>query len=160
MGEQVDVTAWLKKFVGEQRALAGIVYERGAQDDLLILAAAYNLPALAVASARTVHRGQGLAGLAFERNATLSTCTGRPRRRLTLPMLVPQEAAVALPIQDASGEVLALVYLVFPHERRLRDDELIQMLDRAAAAIMRKPPAQVLPAAEQVAAPLRNVPSA
>ncbi len=160
MGKQVDVTAWLKRFVGEQRALAGIVYERGAQDDLLILAASFNLPALALASARSVHRGQGLAGLAFERNATLSTCTGRPRRTLTVPMLVPQEASVALPIQDASGEVQALVYLVFPHDRRLRDDELIQILDRAASAIMRKPPVQVVPAVEQTGAPLRNVPSA
>ena len=143
----MDVTAWLEGFVGEQRALAGIIYERGAQDDELTLVASFQLSPMAVASARTVHRGQGLAGLAFERNATLSTCTGRPRSSLSMLIVMPQDSAVALPIQDASGEVQALAYLVFPQERRLRDDELIQMLDRAALTLTRKPPVSIPSAA-------------
>lgn len=137
------MTVWLEGFVEEHRALAGIVYERARPDDVLSLVSAVGLAPLAVASARLVHRGQGLAGLAFERNATLSTCTGKAPRRFSPDALVPQEAAVALPIQAPNGDVQALVYLVFPPERRLRDDELIGMLDRAGLALVRKPPVAI-----------------
>jgi L-methionine (R)-S-oxide reductase len=127
----VEVDAWLTKFVRDHRALSGIVFERGERDNLLMLAA-FNMPPLVVASARVVFRGQGLAGMAFERNAALSTCTGKSREtRFTPPSPLPQECAVALPIPDKNGEVRALVYLVFPDSMRLRDDELIFMLDRA-----------------------------
>jgi L-methionine (R)-S-oxide reductase len=131
-GEAVEVDAWLTKFVRDHRALSGIVFERGDSDNLLMIAAC-NVPSLVVASARVVYRGQGLAGTAFERNAALSTCTGRSREnRFTPPSPLPQECAVALPIPDKNGEVRALVYLVFPESKRLRDDELVLMLDRAA----------------------------
>ena len=123
---------WLTKFVRDHRALSGIVFERGDSDNLLMIAAC-NLPPMVVASARVVFKGQGLAGTAFERNAALCTCTGRRREsRFTPPSPLPQECAVALPITDKNGEVLALVYLVYPESKRLRDDELVLMLDRAA----------------------------
>jgi len=131
-GEEVEVDAWLMNFVRDHRALSGIVFERGDSDNLVMIAAC-NLPPIVVASARVVFRGQGLAGTAFERNAALSTCTGRTRvSRFTPPSPLPPECAVALPIPDKNGEVRALVYLVFPEFKRLRDDELVLMLDRVA----------------------------
>lgn len=137
----MDVSDWLERFVKEHKALAGVVYERGDRDTL-ILAAAWQIPPVALAAVRTVHRGCGLVGLAFERNATLSTCTGGRRKRFALPTPLPEAAAVALPVQDLQGEVTAVVYLNFPDDRRLRDDELIQMLDRATT-LARRPPAAV-----------------
>ena len=128
----MDVETWLLKFVREQRAVAGIAYERSDGDSLLMLAACHLSP-LVVASARVVLRGQGLAGTAFERNSALSTCTGRrSTTRFTPPSPLPQEYAVALPIGDAHGKVRNLVYLIFPETKRLRDDELVLLLDRAA----------------------------
>lgn len=124
----------------EHRALSGILYERGDSDDLLMVAAC-DVPPLVVASARIMFRGQGLAGTAFERNAALSTCTGRRRStRFTPPSPLPQEFAVALPIPDTHGEVRALVYLVFPETKRLRDDELVFMLDRACTLKLGRSP--------------------
>lgn len=146
----MDITAWLERFVAEQRASSGAVYERiierdvhtgGIIDDCLMLLAVCNLGPLAAAASGRIQRGQGLAGLALERHATLSTCTGKPPGAAVAAMtsegMLPQKAAVALPIQDASAEVRALVYLVFPNTRRLRDDELIQMLDRAGQGLAR-----------------------
>lgn len=128
----MDADAWLRKFVREHQAVAGIVYERG-DSGLLLMAAAYQLPPLVVAGARVISRGQGLAGLAFERNAALSTCTGRKRlTRFASLSPLPETSAVALPVHDKRGDVRALVYLVFPESKRLRDDELVFMLDRAS----------------------------
>ena len=128
----MDADAWLGKFVREQQAVAGIVYERG-DSGLLLMAAAYQLPPLVVAGARVIARGQGLVGLAFERNAALSTCTGRKRPTRFAPLgPLPEASAVALPIHDNRGDVRALVYLVFTEAKRLRDDELVLMLDRAS----------------------------
>ena len=82
----MEITAWLERFVAEQRALAGAVYARAGSEgraedcDMLTLLASCNLDMRTTEVATSIQRGQGLAGLAFERKATLSTCTGRRPR--------------------------------------------------------------------------------
>lgn len=138
----MDVTAWLQSFVAESRALGGLVYRREGTD--LHLRACVGFPSEVGPAAQVLHPGQGLAGLALERKATLSTCTGRVGRRAFFLGPVPDQNAVALPVQDGEGEVEALVYVLFSEERRLRDDELVLMLDKASW-LVRKPPLPMQP---------------
>jgi L-methionine (R)-S-oxide reductase len=94
-----------------------------------------NIPEVVKSVVKTVPRGKGMAGLALERNAAISSCniqsdsTGqvRPGARA-----VDAQAAVALPVQNSSGEVRAVVGIAFSNERTLTDSELQALADAAA----------------------------
>jgi hypothetical protein len=127
--------AWLRAFVERHGGVAGSVH-RSVGDELEIVAA-WNLPEPVKAVTARIPRGKGMAGLALERNEPISTCnlktdeTGnvRPGARA-----VDAQAAVALPVRDASGAVCAVVGIAFADERELGRDEIDALL-RAAADV-------------------------
>src|SRR5690606_22691876 len=94
-----DEEGWLSKYVGAHGGVAGSVHrlEGGA----LVLKAAFNLPPPVIAATRTIPKGKGMAGLAWERGRPVTTCnlktdeTGdvRPGAKA-----VDAAAAVALPV--------------------------------------------------------------
>lgn len=127
------VQTWLEGFVRANGGAAGTVHRRSGPDELALVAA-LNIPPPVIKAVTVVPRGKGMAGLALERNAAISTCnlqtdnTGdvRPGARA-----VDAQAAVALPVHDAAGEVRAVVGIAFMGERTLSDAEL-KALDDAA----------------------------
>lgn len=135
-----DVDAWLQRFVREHGGVAGTVH--GTQGDALLLVAALNIPEPVRRVTAVVPRGKGMAGLALERNAPVTTCNlqtdtsgdVRPGARA-----VAAQAAAALPVHDPAGRVRAVVGIAFADERDLPADVLAG-LARAAATLPRLPP--------------------
>lgn len=128
-----DVTSWLQKLIGEVGAVAGTVHcLRG---DSLELAAAVNIPEKVQAITRTIPKGKGMAGLAWERVQPVQTCnlkddnTGdvRPGAKA-----VDAAAAVALPLTDASGAVWAVVGIAFKETRELPESEIDRLRQLAS----------------------------
>jgi hypothetical protein len=130
------IQQWLESFVRAHGGIAGSVHRRSGPDELE-LAAHLNLPPPVVAAVVKVPRGKGMAGLALERDTSISTCniktdaTGdvRPGAKA-----VNAQAAVAMPVHDANGVVRAVVGIAFRDEKELTEDEL-RGLERAAAQV-------------------------
>jgi L-methionine (R)-S-oxide reductase len=127
--------SWLKSFLGEHGAVAGTVHER--RGDALLLSAAVNIPPLVVRATETIPKGKGMAGLAWERNRAVATCnlktdeTGdvRPGAKA-----VDAQAALAIPVRGADGEVRAVVGIAFMGERDF-DDAALERFEQAARAL-------------------------
>ncbi len=133
MAEDPQATSWLERFVRDHGGVAGTVHRR--RGEVLELAAAHNIPEPVRRVTAIVPRGKGMAGLALERNEPVSTCNlktdqsgdVRPGARA-----VDAQAAVALPVRDARGEVRAVVGIAFAGERDLEPAELTALLEAAA----------------------------
>lgn len=127
-----DYQLWLATFLQSHDAAAGTVHVRGAS--MLELAAAINIPPPVLEKTRSIPHGKGMAGLAWSRDAPVSTCnlktdeTGdvRPGAKA-----VDAAAAVALPVHDAAGEIRAVVGIAFAEERPLGADELARLAKAA-----------------------------
>ena len=125
---------WLKSFIGAHGAVAGTVHER--DGETLQLRAAVNIPPPVVKVTEIIPKGKGMAGLAWERNRSVATCniktdaTGdvRPGAKA-----VDAQAALAIPVRGADGEVRAVVGIAFMGERDFPDAELDQFEKLAAA---------------------------
>jgi hypothetical protein len=133
--EAVDMTeAWLRRWIADHGGVAGTVHARRGDD--MILAAAVNIPPPVVEVVRTVPKGKGMAGLAFERDAPVSTCnlktdtTGdvRPGARA-----VDANAAVAIPVHDEAGEIRGVVGIAYRGERAMDESELALLTEEAQA---------------------------
>lgn len=128
--------AWLEEFIRVHQGIAGSVHRRSGPDELALVATV-NIPEPVREIVKHVPRGKGMAGLALERNAAISSCNiqadtsgqVRPGARA-----VNAQAAVALPVQHADGEVRAVVGIAFSSERTISDEEL-QLLTDAAATL-------------------------
>lgn len=119
------VEQWLTTYIRDHGAVAGTVHVlRGG---ILELAAAVNIPPKVVEITRTIPKGKGMAGLAWERNAPVSTCNlksdtsgdVRPGAKA-----VDANAAVALPVHDGAGEIRGVVGIAFMGERDMDASEL------------------------------------
>ncbi len=130
---------WLERFVEQEGAIAGTVHLRRRQaegDDALELTAAVRIPPPVIEATRTIPKGKGMAGLAWERDRPVQTCnlqtdaTGdvRPGARA-----VDARAAVAIPVRDAHGQLRAVVGIAFLGERELTPSELARLEMTAAA---------------------------
>ncbi|HET6334762.1 MAG TPA: GAF domain-containing protein [Polyangiales bacterium] len=128
------IETWLRQWLTANGGVAGTVHSR--QGDDLTLSAAVNIPPPVAAIVRVVPKGKGMAGLAFERDAPVSTCnlktdtTGdvRPGAKA-----VDANAAVAIPIHDSSGQIRGVIGIAYMGERSMDDGEL-QRLAREAEA--------------------------
>ena len=126
---------WLKDFIGTHGGVAGSVHVL--DGDLLTLQASVNLPPPVIAATRTIPKGKGMAGLAWERQKPVLTCnlktdeTGdvRPGAKA-----VQAAAAIAIPVPDAAGEFRAVVGIAFKEEREFSEDELAAF-ERAASEL-------------------------
>lgn len=126
---------WLRDFIGAHGGVAGSVHLLDA--DLLTLQASINLPPPVIAATRTIPKGKGMAGLAWERQKPVLTCnlktdeTGdvRPGAKA-----VQAAAAIAIPVTDATGEVRAVVGIAFAEEREFSEAELADF-ERAASKL-------------------------
>jgi hypothetical protein len=128
-----EMQQWLEAFVREQGGVAGTVHRRAGDD--LVLAAAFNIPPPVVQIILTVPHGKGMAGLALARKEPVQTCnlqtdrTGdvRPGARA-----VSAQAAIALPVADAAGEIRAVAGIAFAHEQEIAPEQSRRLADAAA----------------------------
>ena len=133
--DAVEQQIWLEAFIRKHEGIAGSVHRRSGPDELALVATV-NIPEPVRQIVMRVPRGKGMAGLALERNAAISSCniqsdaTGqvRPGARA-----VDARAAVALPVRDPAGEVRAVVGIAFKDEHTLTDEELAALATAASS---------------------------
>lgn len=128
-----ETQRWLEAFVGEHEGVAGSVHvDRGGD---LYLTAAKNLPPPVVAAVTHVAHGKGMAGVAQTSRLPTQTCnlqtddTGRikPGARA-----VSAQAAIALPVIDAGGSLVAVVGIAYLHEGEIPAARVQALMDAAA----------------------------
>ncbi len=128
-----DTQKWLEAFVAKHHGVAGSVHVE--RDGDLFLTAARNLPPPVIAAVTHVPRGKGMAGIAQTSRQPTQTCnlqtddTGRikPGARA-----VSAQAAIALPVIDEGGVLLAIVGVAYDQEGEIPPDRVRELMDEAA----------------------------
>jgi L-methionine (R)-S-oxide reductase len=126
---------WLSRFLKDSGGVAGTVHlhERGG----LRLAAGVNIPAPVQEVVAWVPSGKGMAGLALERGEPVQTCNLQEDRTGAVKpgaKAVNAQAAVAMPVRDQAGAIVAVVGVAFADEREIQGQEL-ERLQREAATL-------------------------
>ncbi|HEX2678033.1 MAG TPA: GAF domain-containing protein [Polyangiales bacterium] len=130
--DKSELESWLRTWISNNGGVAGTVHLRSGEE--LLLNAAVNIPPKVVEIVRVVPRGKGMAGQALERDEPISTCN---LQTTTSPDVRPgakavdANAAVAIPIHDASGNVRGVVGIAFMGEREMPDEELQKLRAQA-----------------------------
>jgi hypothetical protein len=130
-----QLETWLQQMLAEWKATSGTVHLR--EHDGLRLAAAVNIPPAVQQVVNWVPNGKGMAGLAMQRRVPVQTCNLQEDQSGDVrpgAKAVNAQAAVALPVQDATGEVRAVVGIAFQQERDFTPADL-DALTRAAATL-------------------------
>lgn len=130
MNDRVD--KWLSEFLSEVGGCAGTVHV--AEAGGLRLAAASNIPEVVQQAVRWVPSGKGMAGLALERGQPVTACNLQTDSSGSLrpgAKAVDAQAAIAFPVRNHDGTILAVVGAAFVEERAIAGSELQSLLDRA-----------------------------
>lgn len=125
-----DLEAWLRRFLDRHAAASGTVHR--VDGEVLRLAAAVNIPPPVQEITRTIPRGKGMGGLAWERDAPVSTCNLQEDRSGDIKpgaKAVGARAAVAFPI---GAPVRAVVGVAWMEERDLDDAAVARVVADAA----------------------------
>jgi L-methionine (R)-S-oxide reductase len=129
------VQSWLAAFLAEEGGIAGTVHF--CRDGGLHLAAAMNIPPKVMEAVAWVPSGKGMAGLALERGESVQTCNLQEDRSGAVKpgaKAVNAQAAVAMPVRNEAGEIVAVVGAAFADDREIQGAEL-DRLQRAAASV-------------------------
>jgi L-methionine (R)-S-oxide reductase len=127
--------SWLATFLSEAGAVAGTVHlhENGG----LRLAACQNIPEKVQEIVAWVPSGKGMAGLALERGVPVQTCNLQEDRSGAVKpgaRAVDARAAVALPVRNHHGLIVAVVGAAFADDREIAGTEL-ERLQGASASL-------------------------
>ena len=129
-----DLEQWLRRFIEDNGGAAGTVHVRGERD--LELRASVNIPPKVVELTRTIPRGKGMAGLAWERDEPVTTCNLKTDESGDVrpgAKAVDANAAVAIPVHDSDGEIRGVVGIAYMGERDMTEDELASLRQQAEA---------------------------
>ena len=130
------VQSWLAGFLNAAGAAAGTVHLH--TEGGLRLAAAVNIPPPVQQVVQWVPSGKGMAGLALERGEPVQTCNLQEDRSGAVKpgaRAVNAQAAVAMPVRDREGAIIAVVGAAWMAEREIQVPEL-ERLQAAAASVV------------------------
>jgi L-methionine (R)-S-oxide reductase len=125
---------WLQALIAKLGAIAGTVHVQRGED--LYLTAAHNIPPNVVAIVAHVPHGKGMAGVAQVRKQAVQTCNLQTDDTGTVKAgarAVNAQAAIALPVLDQTGAVLAVVGIAWSDEGDIGTAEEQAMMQLAAA---------------------------
>src|SRR5580692_5784912 len=115
---------WLESLIKGLGGSAGTVHmQRGAD---LYLTAAHNIPPPVIAAVAHVPRGKGMAGIAQTTKAPMQTCNLQTDSTGNIKpgaKAVDAQAAVAVPVLNAAGDVRAVVGIAWRGERVMGPDD-------------------------------------
>jgi len=117
--------SWLATFLTEAGAVAGTVHVH--ENGGLRLAASQNIPEKVQEIVAWVPSGKGMAGLALERGEPVQTCNLQEDRSGAVKpgaKAVDARAAVALPVRNQHGSIIAVVGAAFADDREIAGEEL------------------------------------
>jgi L-methionine (R)-S-oxide reductase len=118
VNDNQQLESWLRQILAEVSATSGTVHIH--ENDGLRLAAAVNIPPPVQQIVQWVPNGKGMAGLALQRREPIQTCNLQEDRSGAVKpgaKAVNAQAAIAIPVQDSSGNVLSVVGIAFQDER-------------------------------------------
>jgi L-methionine (R)-S-oxide reductase len=126
---------WLQGVLTEVQATSGTVHlhENGG----LRLAAAVNIPPPVQQIVQWVPNGKGMAGLALQRREAVQTCNLQEDQTGNVKpgaKAVNAQAAIAIPVQDPTGDVLGVVGIAFQDEREFTPAD-IERLTRVVSTM-------------------------
>jgi len=130
----VSAQAWLEGFLQAHGGVAGTVH--WLVGDLLELGAAVNIPPPVAQVTRTIPKGKGMAGLAWERDQVVAVCNLKSDHSGDVrpgAKAVDAQAALAIPVHGADG-LRAVVGIAFLGERDFTPDQLAAF-ERSAGAL-------------------------
>jgi len=130
------VQSWLADFLNGAGAAAGTVHLHTGGG--LRLAAAVNIPQPVQQAVQWVPSGKGMAGLALERGEPVQTCNLQEDRSGAVKpgaRAVNAQAAVAMPVRDRDGTIVAVVGAAWMAEREIQGAELVQLQAAAASLV-------------------------
>jgi hypothetical protein len=131
-----ETDEWLSNLLKHIGASAGTVHVR--DGDGLRLMSAVNIPDVVKRAVEYVPNGKGMAGIALHSGKPVQTCnltddnTGNVRPGAKA---VSAKAAVAMPVRDGSGRIVAVVGVAFNEERELPDQEVSELMEAAAPVV-------------------------
>jgi L-methionine (R)-S-oxide reductase len=132
MSSSINLETWLQQFLTQHQGTAATVHL--VENDGLRLATAINIPPPVREIVEWVPKGKGMAGLAFERNEPVHTCNIKEDTSGNVKpgaRAVNAQAAVALPVTDQAGSVVAVVGIAFSNEREFTQPELTDLMTSA-----------------------------
>ena len=131
-----ETDAWLSNLLKHVGAVAGTVHVR--EGDGLRLMSAVNIPEFVRKTVEFVPSGKGMAGIALHSGEPVQTCnlkddtSGQVRPGAKA---VNAKAAVAMPVRDGSGAIVAVVGVAFNDERELPEQEISDLMEAALPVI-------------------------
>ncbi len=128
-----SLTEWLRAFLGRHQAVAGTVHV--VRGDVLVIAAAVNIPPKVQEVTATIPLGKGMAGLAWQHDKPIQTCNLQEDTSGQVKpgaKAVNAQAAVAMPVHAQAGAVRAVVGLAWMDERERMGPELAVIAKDAA----------------------------
>jgi L-methionine (R)-S-oxide reductase len=126
------LAAWIRDAGG----VAGTLHIVAAGE--LELIAAHNIPEKVVALTRLIPKGKGMAGLAWSRVKPVQTCNLKDDESGDVrpgAKAVDAKAAVAIPLLNDGGDVIAVAGIAYADEREL-SDEVIAHLSAGANKLL------------------------
>jgi L-methionine (R)-S-oxide reductase len=130
-----ELQRWLEQYIHEHGGVAGTVHALAGE--ALELRAAVNIPPKVVEVTRSIPKGKGMAGLAWERDRAVSTCNLKTDQSGDVrpgAAAVDANAAVAIPIHGPGGAARGVVGIAFMGQRDMDQDELDRLSQEAEAA--------------------------
>ncbi len=107
-----DLAQWLSRFLARHGATSGTVHQ--VDGDVLRLAAAVNIPPKVQELTAVIPLGKGMAGLAWERSAPVSTCDLQDDPSSDIrpgAKAVAARAAIAFPIGEPVRAVVGVAWM-------------------------------------------------
>lgn len=134
MADQID--AWLENLLKHVGAVAGTVHVR--EGDGLRLMSSINIPDVVKKTVEYVPNGKGMAGIALDTGRPVQTCNLKDDTSGNVrpgAKAVSARAAVAMPVRDGSGAIVAVVGVAFNDERELPEQEVTELMNAAAPIV-------------------------
>jgi L-methionine (R)-S-oxide reductase len=123
-----DLEPWLRELLARLSAVSGTVHVH--ENGGLRLAAAVNIPPPVQQIVQWVPNGKGMAGLALQRREPVQTCNLQEDTSGNVKpgaKAVNAQAALAIPVQNAEGEIRGVVGIAFQDEREFTSADLEEM---------------------------------
>ena len=134
MADETD--AFLEHLVKHVGGVAGTVHVR--DGDGLRLMSAVNIPDVVKKAVEYVPSGKGMAGIALDTGRPVQTCNLKDDTSGNVrpgAKAVSAKAAVAMPVRDGSGAIVAVVGVAFNEERELPEQEIAALMEAAAPVV-------------------------
>ena len=134
MADETEV--WLSNLLKHVGAVAGTVHVR--DGDGLRLMSAVNIPDVVKKAVEYVPSGKGMAGIALHSGQPVQTCNLKDDNSGNVrpgAKAVNAKAAVAMPVRDGSGHLVAVVGVAFNDERELPEQEVAALMDAAMPVV-------------------------